>query len=32
MTVACGHDVMLDEPQELTNILAAIAAPRPAAI
>jgi len=32
MTVACGHDVMLDEPQELTNVLAGIAATRPAAI
>jgi len=27
MTVTCGHDVMLDRPQELTDILAGIAAP-----
>jgi hypothetical protein len=32
MTVDCGHDVMLDQPQELTDILAGIAAPRPAAM
>jgi hypothetical protein len=32
MTVSCGHDVMLDRPQELTQILAGIAAARPAAI
>ena len=29
-TLACGHDVMLDQPQELTDILAGIAAARPA--
>ena len=28
MTLSCGHDVMLDQPQELTDILADIAAPR----
>ena len=32
MTVACGHDVMLDQPQELTHILTSIAGARPAAI
>jgi len=31
MTVACGHDVMLDQPQELTQILTGIAAARPTA-
>ena len=32
MTLPCGHDVMLDQPQELTEILAGIAAPRPVAV
>lgn len=32
MTLSCGHDVMLDQPQELTDILAGIAAPRPVAV
>jgi pimeloyl-ACP methyl ester carboxylesterase len=32
LTVDCGHDVMLDQPQELTDILADIAAARPAAL
>jgi len=32
MTLSCGHDVMLDQPQELTEILAGIAAPRPVAV
>jgi len=31
-TVACGHDVMLDRPQELTDLLVGIASARPAAI
>ena len=30
MTVPCGHDVMLDRPQELTDVLAGIAAALPA--
>ena len=32
ITMTCGHDVMLDQPQELTDVLARIAATRPAAI
>jgi pimeloyl-ACP methyl ester carboxylesterase len=31
-TIDCGHDVMLDRPEELTGILAAIAAAEPAAM
>jgi pimeloyl-ACP methyl ester carboxylesterase len=31
-TVDCGHDVMLDRPEELTGILASIAAAEPAAM
>jgi hypothetical protein len=31
-TIDCGHDVMLDRPEELTGILAGIAAAEPAAM
>ena len=32
MTIACGHDVMLDRPEELTSTLAGIAAAKPATV
>jgi pimeloyl-ACP methyl ester carboxylesterase len=31
-TIDCGHDVMLDRPEELTRILAGVAAVEPAAL